>query len=202
MEKFKATVPDLIIGIDPSSGAASALGICIIDSRNRKILDIDEILPAGKYTSVEVRIRLIANKLKQILSKYYYYESALVATEFTIMKGKGGESLNRAIGAIISSVPLEKDGWIWKNVQNTSVKLLVAGAGNAEKEAVALGTEKFFINDPPSIDIIKSLIKLEKWDIMDATAIGITAYLQLLYGETKTNERRKIQSKQKKVVKS
>ncbi len=196
---IKPTVPDLIISLDPSSGSASALGICIIDSKLKKIIDIDEILPKGKYTSVEVRIRLIGLAIKSILAKYYHYESVLVATEYTVMKGRGGESLNRAIGAMIASLPLEKDGWQWKNIQNTTVKLLVAGTGSADKSQVAIGTENFFNHDQDSLEIIRNLIKLEKWDILDAIAIGITGYLQIIYGAT-DNEQKRIQSKKKKRI--
>lgn len=183
------TEPDFIIGIDPSSGAKSAVGACIIKPSTREIIDVNETI-CPKYMSVEQRIKLINKDLKNFLYPRYTKGNILIAIEFTVMAGKGGESLNRAIGAIIAATPIDQDGAVYRNVQNTTVKKLVAGTGKAEKEDVAYGLLNFFSSNKDACNIINNLTVLGKYDILDAIAIAVTGYIQYKTGEAQPGKSR------------
>ena len=193
---LKLSEPDLIIGIDPSSGAKSAVGVSIIKPKTRDIVDFIEIV-CPKYMSVEKRLKLINKKLRTFLYPKYIVGKILVAIEYTIMAGKGGESLNRAIGALIAACPLDSNEATYRNVQNTSVKKLIAGYGGAEKEAVAIGLKNFFNSNEQSLAVLNELIDLGKFDILDSIGIGVTGYLQQISGENEPgkNNRSKIYGK-------
>lgn len=178
---LKINEPDIVIGIDPSSGAKSAVGVSIINPKTREIIDFTEIV-CPKYMSVEKRLKLINKELRSFLYPKYIKGKILIAIEYTIMAGKGGESLNRAIGAMIAASPVDSEESTFRNVQNTTVKKLIAGHGGAEKEAVALGLKNFFSSSEQSLAILNDLTILEKFDILDSIGIGVTGYLQQISG--------------------
>lgn|SRR5574343_2111784 len=197
---LKLGEPDLVIGIDPSSGAKSAVGVSIINPKTRDIIDFTEIV-CPKYMSVEKRLKLINKELRSFLYPKYISGKILVAIEYTIMAGKGGESLNRAIGALIAACPIDSEGTSYRNVQNTTVKKLIAGHGGAEKEAVATGLKNFFSSNEQSIIALNELTDLGKFDILDSIGIGVTGYLQQVSGESEPGKggRGKVRGKRPKV---
>ena len=184
---IKLTEPDIVIGLDPSSGAKSAVGVSVINPKEKQILDFTEIV-CPKYMPVEKRLKMINKELRSFLYPKYITGSILIAIEYTIMAGKGGESLNRAVGAMIAATPIDSDTAIFRNVQNTTVKKLIAGHGGADKEGVAVGLENFFKQSDESLNVLRDLIALGKYDIIDSIGIGVTGYLQHIMGESEPGE--------------
>jgi Holliday junction resolvasome RuvABC endonuclease subunit len=98
-----------------------------------------------------------------------------VCIEQFVMRGKGGESLNRLIGSYMASISPSQGNVI--HVQNTSVKKVIAGHGHADKASVSAGLETFFSSNKESVAIVKTLTQRGEFDILDALAIGATGYL-------------------------
>jgi Holliday junction resolvasome RuvABC endonuclease subunit len=94
-----------------------------------------------------------------------------VFIESFVMRGKGGETLARLTGALISTVP---DKAQFKEVQNTSVKKIIGGSGSDDKKVVANALLKLY---PNQVDLIQNLIDAEDYDALDALAI-VTAGLK------------------------
>lgn len=193
---LKLSEPDIVIGIDPSSGAKSAVGVSIINPKAREILDFTEII-CPKYMPVEKRLKLISKELRSFLYPKYITGKLLIAIEYTIMAGKGGESLNRAIGAMIVSTPVDSEDALYRNVQNTTVKKLIAGHGAAEKEQVAIGLKNFFNSSEQSLSILNDLTRLQKFDIIDSIGIGVTGYLQHISGASEPGDSKVFKPKRK-----
>lgn len=159
----------LAVGIDPSSGARSNIGYAIVDVENKRLILAKE-LTIPRSTDLRARIKgicaALAAEFKQLPS---LDDDCMMFIESTVMMGKGGESLQRTIGAILaispSSIPVE-------HVSNMQVKAFVGGTGRADKKEVAEGIHKF-LNDK---DIIFSLISAKRFDALDAIAIALTGY--------------------------
>ena len=91
------------------------------------------------------------------------------------MRGKGGETLQRMIGAYMSQFPYDCPSI---HVQNTTVKKVVGGSGKAEKDQVAAGVAAWFSSNSASASLIKELTLKHEYEILDSLAIGITGYLK------------------------
>lgn len=103
-------------------------------------------------------------------------ERKLFATEFFVMRGKGGQSLQRLIGAYYAVLP---NGFDVIEVQNTAVKMCIGGSGKDDKRAVAEGVYSWFKGkNKESARMVWNAINEEKWDQLDACAIAITGYLK------------------------
>lgn len=157
----------LAIGIDPGTGVKSPLGLAIFNPETREIIYSLAIGTTNKF--LPHRIKDISDKLAahfKWLALIYSQAEVTVYVESFVMRGKGGETLQRLIGSVLGRVPYEFDV---VEVSNTKVKNRIASHGHADKSAVANGVLKYF-NDS---DTIKDLIDSGLWDELDAFAIGI-----------------------------
>ena len=173
----------LIIGCDPGLGVKSSTGFAAFDDSNFTIRGHGNLtIPKAKKLTLAQRIGTITLQLQlatRAATLYGYQPNdfpALFAIEYFVMKGKGGESLQRLVGAFLASLP---PGTLVREVQNTKVKKVVGGAGTDDKLAVARGVQSWFrARNPKSAQVIKELIEGEEFDILDAFAIAITGYLE------------------------
>jgi Holliday junction resolvasome RuvABC endonuclease subunit len=160
-----------IAAIDPGTGVSSPTGLVIFDSEGTIEL-VTTVRPAVTMKDTNQRLRWITS---EVLKKVDRYDGVdLICCETFVMRGKGGQTLQRFIGAAIAtspeSVPLQE-------VYNTTVKRLVGGAGNADKRDVAYGVLDWFTaKNDDSAEGIKRLIYEERFDELDAFAIGIAGY--------------------------
>jgi Holliday junction resolvasome RuvABC endonuclease subunit len=167
MEKAK-----LIIGVDPGSGASSPTGLVVFDPQTLDVLFADNITASKR--DLHHRIQIISNQLTDIitiLEAEYGKRPITFCVESFVMRGKGGESLQRLIGSFLGRLPARYEV---RHVQNTKVKKALAGHGHAEKDEVAAGVLDYFKSNKSSYEAVNRLIKAGEWDILDAFAIGIT----------------------------
>lgn len=162
----------IIIGIDPGSGTRSNTGLAVIDPINIEILYIDELSPASKYDPTDVRLYDLAVQYEVTLNTILDgigKDEALVVFEQFVMKGKGGETLSRLIGAFLG-----RTNYPTYHVNNMVVKQKITGFGGSDdKKAVGRGLESYFRGSKSSLSIIKDLIDKESWDMIDAIAIAV-----------------------------
>ena len=90
---------------------------------------------------------------------------------------------------MIVSTPVDSEDALYRNVQNTTVKKLIAGHGAAEKGQVAIGLKNFFNSNEQSLSILNDLTKLQKFDIIDSIGIGVTGYLQHISGSSEPGDK-------------
>lgn len=158
----------LVVGIDPSTGAKSALGFSIYDPNKNEIITLKELT----FPSSDFRKRLkgliiqIVREFKRLDEYKYRY---VVFIESTVMLGKGGESLQRMIGAIMAIIGSEIRV---EHVSNMQIKSFVGGTGKADKEQVATGLLKFFPND----EFLMDMIRAHRYDALDSLAVGVTGF--------------------------
>lgn len=163
----------VVIGIDPGTGVSSPLGFAVFDIASRDILAIDEIYPGESYKQRRLmplykKIRSINNQIEPFVLMYPGLKAVYI--ESFVMRGKGGETLQRLVGGIMAIVP---DGIPFREVANTRVKMIVGGKGSADKEQVAKGVLAFFSPNPESKKIIEKAIEVKAFDALDAFAIAI-----------------------------
>lgn len=164
------TNADMIIGIDPGTGITSPTGIAIF--RSNGYIEKLATISSTKRENLD-RLRDVAAGIKREVPN----RNALLVIETFIMQGKGGQTLQRLIGAVIAAAPEKVKV---ADVFNTTVKRIVAGNGAAEKIQVAQGVLKWFKTRKDvkrtSVETVTKLISLKQWDILDALAIGIAGY--------------------------
>jgi len=164
----KADEYPLVVSIDPSTGARSDLGFSIYDPNTMEILTVKEL----KHPHPDLRTR-IKGLIVQLVKEFKKLDETgldyVVFIESTVMRGKGGESLQRIIGAIMTIIPT---GVRVEDVSNMQVKMYVAGHGHAKKDQVANGLIKFFPNE----EIVKDMIRSHRYDALDSLAIGLTGF--------------------------
>ncbi len=157
----------IIVGIDPGTGVSSPTGLVIFDA-DGKIIFTCTISSDAKETNY--RLREIT---AQIQGTIEMFEVDLICIETFVMRGKGGQTLQRMIGAAIATtdpVPLQE-------VYNTTVKRIVGGSGKADKSQVGRGVHQWFAGkSEASAKKIDKLYENAQWDILDAFAIGISGY--------------------------
>lgn len=159
---------EIVIGIDPSTGSKSKCALVAFDPELGIILDVKEF--GSPSPDLRTRMKQI---IIQLAAEFKFWEANqrpyAVFIESTVMQGKGGESLQRMIGAIMAIAPANRS---FDHVSNMQIKAYVGRTGKADKEQVAEGLKKFFPNDPTLPDIIRA----HRWDITDALAVGVTGY--------------------------
>jgi len=162
-----------VVGIDPGSGASSNTGIAIIIPQTKEILLLDELRPTSKYDNTDSRIYTIAQQYKDALESLseVNYNEVLVVYEHFVMKGKGGEILNRMIGGFLGHTKYET-----YHVSNLRVKAAISGTGAADKKLVAEGLLHHFRDNAAAVDLIAEAIKNERFDQTDALAIALAGY--------------------------
>lgn len=171
----------IVAGIDPGTGSSSPLGLVVFDAETREIFGAYDIWPAEtpkerRAMPLYRKIRVITKAVTEVLTSNP--QPSTVYIESFVMRGKGGETLQRAIGGIMGCITETQK---LREVANTRVKMIVGGAGSADKEAVAKGVAAYFSPSDESSIIIQDLIDLKAWDLLDAFAIaiaGIVTYEQ------------------------
>ncbi len=164
----------LVVAIDPGSGSSSACGLAAITPENRAIVCTRAFWPL-KYTNPAVkRIKDIVEQLDaqlKMLAVEFPQRTIVVGIESFVMRGKGGETLQRFIGAALSRVAFD---YKIIEIQNTTMKKWVGGRGASSKEDVAIGVAAFFAPNDASAGLVSSLIEDNEADVIDALGIGIT----------------------------
>ena len=165
----------MIIAADPGTGISSPTGFSVFNPVTLEILYAANI--GTKRKLLQHRLKEISdifqNTILDIDGHYSQTHDVLFCIEQFVMRGKGGETLQRVIGSLIGRLPY---GFNLVHVQNTTVKLMVAGHGHAEKHEVAKGLEKHFSSNKSSEALIKSLTDKNEYDILDSLAIGVTGW--------------------------
>jgi Holliday junction resolvasome RuvABC endonuclease subunit len=156
-----------VIGIDPGS----TTGVAIFDT-DTKSIELAELYEAI-HDDYDDKIRWLSDAVKECIDDTKNIE--LICIETFVMRGKGGQQLQKLIGGYISATP---DGVPVRHVFNTTVKKLVGGKGNDDKEAVANGVLTYFSSNVESKRKILKIISKEQWDLTDAFAIGIAGWMQ------------------------
>lgn len=187
----------IIIGIDPSTGSRSAVGFAVVDMTQP---DKPVILKAVEFQipkTVDLRPRLkhiaalVAKEFKELEAKDADY---LITIESTVMQGKGGQSLQRAIGAILTISPSARR---FEEVYPMSVKKHVTGIGKSgDKKAIAEGLKRIF-SDKQSLELIFNLTASSRWDTLDSIAIALTGYELHAKGPKKLSNTKPSKTKQK-----
>jgi len=157
-----------IIGVDPGTGSSSALGVVHVDFGTRDIVSHTEYWSDRKLSATQ-RIRNISD----VFCKSWPEHVDAVAIEYFVMRGKGGETLARMVGAVIGCLPPTSR---FIEIQNSTIKLFVGGHGAATKQQVAEGVLEYFDENVNSFALVSDFINDERWDLIDALAIAITAY--------------------------
>lgn len=159
----------VVIGIDPAS---NSVGFAAIDPDARELL-FTSLIVADPNESSRDRIRYIAEEISLLLAGIDPDLNAFVFSENSVMRGAGGATFQRAIGAIQSRVP---DWMNLEDIQNSTVKKLVGGRGQADKQTVAIGAEYWFPERSESREQVRTLRALLQWDVTDAIAIAIAGW--------------------------
>ena len=162
----------IIVGVDPGTGISSPTGMVIFNPNSCDIIFAEELSSTSKTT--EHKVKDICGAFEAILmielDKYVNRGwKVVVVFENFVMRGKGGQVLQRLIGALVSRVP--KDFEVI-HVYNTTVKKQVGGTGRADKEQVADGVIHYFRDHDESWRSLRSLKTNRKFDLLDAFAIG------------------------------
>lgn len=185
----------VVIGIDPGTGLSSPTGLVIYNDESEVIIWFGSIGTEWKKQPTNKRIQLISKKVEEIIGVVVGFDTeSLICIENFVMRGKGGETLQMLIGAIISRMP---PGSTIMQPYNTTVKKVVGGTGKAEKPQVAEGVLAYFKDSPSSVIAIKELISTNQWDILDALAIGITGTQQYEENPNGTKTKPKNRPRQK-----
>jgi len=171
----------IVIGCDPGLGVRSPTGIAVIDTKDATILDVKEMWCSSKRLVTYKKLGELSYGMTDIIGPYYSMSKdvgMLFVNEYFVMKGKGGESLQRLIGAYHAAVPQDVEVI---EIQNVKVKqyLGVEGRGDSSKEDVGEGVHRWFLNkNAESTKIVRNLINEGRWDALDALAIGISGWLE------------------------
>jgi len=170
----------LIIGIDQSTGSASAVGLTLL-TKDMEILECVELRPHRKYLVVEKRLVNLHEQLTAIICKYMTFaiENKLkvaVVFEKTVMKGIAGESLAESVGAFVASFP-DNDLITFHKVHNLQMKKFIGGTGKADKIGVAQGLLRRL--DKTQHERVLNLINRQQWDALDSIALAVTYNLSL-----------------------
>lgn len=162
----------IVAGIDPGTGSSSPTGFVVFNSDTLTVIKALNISPSKKKDEVYKRIRDIK---RDIAHEFDNYNPELCCIEDFVMRGKGGETLQQLIGAFMSEVPQELEF-----VQNTVVKKIISGRGDADKLEVAQGLLCAVKANKETRALVERWIDDQEWDLIDAFAIGISGYQQYM----------------------
>lgn len=161
----------IVVGIDPSSGARSSVGFSVIETSTMEILVAKEFkIPNSPDLKTRLK-QIAAHLIKEFKALEALEKDYIICIEQTVMMGKGGESLNRAIGAMMVTMPLARKLY---HVSNMRMKLFISGSGKGDKKAIAEGLKKWFSNS----EILFQLTSSSRWDTIDSIGIAITGYYE------------------------
>lgn len=162
----------LIVSIDPGSGISSPTGLTVFDPHTKDILYATNV--HTKFKQLAHRIKDISDQVELVFKEVEDANSGreiVVTIESFVMRGKGGETLQRLIGGFLAKTPYM---FRIEHIQNSTIKKVLAGHGHADKNSVALGTKDYFASNPDSIKLINQLLLKQELDILDSLAIGVT----------------------------
>lgn len=172
----------ILVGIDPGSGKSSNTAIACFNSSSKEIYFCVEIEPTVDpkkdpfhflLNDLAAQLAVHMGNIKKLAPNKN--SEVHVYIENFVMRGKGGQVLNQAVGALLSRIPMT---FSCTTVMNTSVKALVAGNGKADKVEVASGVVRYFKANghPESADFVQDLLDLGYYDRTDAFAIAIAGH--------------------------
>lgn len=168
----------LVIAIDPGSGSSSACGLAAILPERREIVCTRAFWPLRYQQPAVKRIKDIVEQLDaqlKMLAVEHPQRTIVVGIESFVMRGKGGETLQRFIGAALSKIAYD---WRIVEIQNTTMKKYVGGRGASLKSEVAIGVAKYFADNASAAGLVESLMADHEEDVIDALGIGITTILK------------------------
>lgn len=163
------------VGIDPSSLSRSSLALSLIDMETKSIVYVNTLPNMASNTDLRLRLKCITKWLigefKKIEERDIDYA---IGYEVTVMLGKGGESLNRAIGAILVALPSHRK---YYEIFNTQMKVVAGGSGKADKKEIGnYLKDVIFKENKESRELLFNLIASSRFDSIDSIGIGVTAY--------------------------
>ena len=162
----------IIAGLDPGLGVKSATGLAIIDTLSMSFVTFG-IWPKHKKDENPVKYTYLHNTIHNLLLEH---NPSIICFESFVMLGVSGQSLQRLSGALMAASP---DSSKIMEIPNTIVKQTIGGSGKAEKEDIAEGLYNYFIKkNTSSAKQILDLRAAERYDELDALAIGISGYLR------------------------
>ena len=185
----------LIIALDPGTGSSSPTGFSVFNPHTLEIFYAANI--DTRKGLLQHRIKDISDKLSATLDEIdrnFADHELIICIEQFVMMGKGGETLQRLIGSFMGRLPYRAR---LTHVQNTKVKLFVAGHGHADKDAVGFGVLRYFEGNQESAAVIKRLQMQNEPDIIDSLAIGVTGWLMQNHYEAPKKPKAKRAPKQK-----
>jgi len=171
----------IFIGMDQASGRNSDFGVAIIEPDTLQIIEAIQFKPRVPKTSpVELRIIDITQQIDAFLTPVIdecirANIHIVAATEQFIMRGKGGESLAWAVGAILTCFPCNPDYVTFIRVNNLYAKRNAFGSGKADKSQVLSGLINVFGGNPDSVSFLQQLGQDGKEDAIDAVSIALGA---------------------------
>jgi len=155
-------------GVDiGTSTSPSAIGIIKIEEERCFIECVYPIQPI-KYYNKKITRKIIAFVIKVICKQY---DDIFITIEEAFLQGKANKSHLMALGAIEDVVDIDLF------IAPTSVKKRVTGSGKAEKDELAKKLLEYPF-DRKSKNIIKKLIKNERWDETDSLAIALCGLIK------------------------
>jgi Holliday junction resolvasome RuvABC endonuclease subunit len=170
----------IVVAADPGTGISSPTGFSAFDPVTKEILYKGNL--GTKKKLLQHRIKDISDTFEAVLKdvmENHPKRNILVCIESFVMRGKGGETLQRLIGSFMGRLPYNVE---LLHVQNTKVKLCLAGHGHADKHQVAGGVAEWFSSNDKSTNTIVGLTLANEYDILDSLAIGVTGW-QMYQGE-------------------
>lgn len=172
----------IMFAIDPGTGVNSACGIAVIKQTavGNELLHLEDIWPKFQHKSTINRIKDIVDQVEEQMGIFYERSDSnefVVSIESFVMRGKGGETLQRFIGAVLTRVPTTKTKVI--EIQNTTMKKFVGGTGKADKNDVL---KKVLIEFPANRMLLEAAVR-KQYDSIDAIGIGLTALDQVKRGK-------------------
>ncbi len=163
MSKVTKIKEKIILGLDPGTNVMG-YGLVLVKGQKLHLLQFG-VIHLSKYTTHELKLKKIFERVLSVIDEYHPDEVALEAPFF----GKNVQSmlkLGRAQGVAMSAA-------LYRNIPITEyapkkVKVAVTGNGNASKEQVA--------------EMLKSLLKFTEspklLDATDALAVAVCHHFQ------------------------
>lgn len=159
----------LVVGIDPAS---NTVGLSVFDPGTKELFVFEQLV-ATKSKDVHKRIVQLHDLVSTELGCLDPEEKTYAFVESTVMRGRSGQILANATGALIAAIPF----WCeYGAIQNTTVKRLVGGKGDADKTEVARGVLAWAQGNTETVEKVRAAIQADHFDALDSLAIGIAGY--------------------------
>lgn len=162
----------LVVGIDPGTGMSSPTGLVIFNPDTKDIFYAKRVQPPKDQMALQSRLKYIAREITTALEQLDEDVPTTAFIETFVMRGKGGETLSRLTGAILTAIP---DHVLVRRVANLTVKKAITGSGKADKQQVLQGLIDWSTTplNENTYEWLRRVLLSESWDLADALAIGI-----------------------------